>query len=335
MRRRIQPASVLQDLRRSGGQALATPRVVPTASGVGSVGSPAIGPQSILGGHYAETRNVIPFSFDDSIDPTHPLDCFFQMPEGVLKVYSAKLFVRADKFRAYETSSTSGGGSTTSASGGSTTSSSESFLLGGADPSSSGGDGAGHTHDGHTAGSSAHTTDSQALHNHGVSSAVDDSYGSHSHDTGIFNDRSVAHNHGGATGDAGTHSHNVNTHTHSQTHSTYQHSHTIGHSHLVPSHSHTNPAHQHTVDTTHTHGITYGIYESVASTGTLSAKVADDGTNFGAAVASGANITTDIKDNLSLTAGDRQLRIETAGAGAQARVKVLLMLDVLLKVNLD
>jgi len=244
---------------------------------VGTVSSSSIGPQTIAGSHYSETRNVIPFSFDDSIDPTHPLDCFFQMPAGVLKLYSAKVFVRADKFRAYASATSSGGGSTTS------TGSPHTHLVPVSyDNTSSDG----HAHDAH-----AHDA------NHTGISPAPDPHSSHQHS-------------------AGPHSH------------TY-----LSPATAVQSET---PGHTHSVNTAHSHGITYGIFESAASFGTLSVKVADDGVTFGSAVASGATpVDVDIATELSTTKGDRQLRIETAGTSVQCRVKVLLMLDVLLKVDVD
>jgi hypothetical protein len=244
MRRRFSPASVLRDLQRSG-SGLTQIRPIAQDSGVGNVPSPSIPPASISGQHYAETRNVIPFTFDDSIDPTHPLDCFFRMPAGVLKIYSAAVDVRAAAFRAYETGSSGGGGTPTSQAG--------------------------------------------VAHNH--------------LEMTIFTPTSTD----------GGHFHNYN---------------------MPSSVTNTENGHTHLVDTSHGHGITYGIFESGAATGTLTLKV-DDGLGFGVGVASGASIAADVKASLSVLAGDRQLRIETAGVGAQARVKVLLMLDVLLKVNID
>lgn len=249
--------SVLGDLRAG---ARFRPRPTPS-SGIGTVQSPQLGPQSVSGEHYAQTRIVVPFSFDDSIDPTHPLDCFFQMPAGVLKLYSAKVWVKPAPFRAYETASTSGGSSTSSASGS-------------------------HTH-GLTKVASTSGTFS-GLHSH------TDPQG------GATGSTDIVHEHGilicASNSDAGA-----------------------DHTHVAPDHA---------------HGIAYGIFESAAATGTLGLHVANDGVTFGAEVASAASIATDIKAYLTNTAGDRQVRVTTTGAGAQARVKVLLMLDVLVKVEL-
>lgn len=62
---------------------------------------------AIYGGHYSEVRNVIQIPFDDSIDSTHALECFFQMPTGTVKVTSAKVWVQRKSFRAYETATAS------------------------------------------------------------------------------------------------------------------------------------------------------------------------------------------------------------------------------------
>lgn len=246
--------SVLSDLRAG---ARFRPRPVPT-SGVGTVQSPQLGPQSVSGEHYAQTRVVVPFSFDDSIDPTHPLDCFFQMPAGVVKLYSAKVWVKPAAFRAYETSSSSGGTST-------------------------------------SAGGGAHShTISLALNY--VGSPIPN-----------------------ATSTDSAHSHTLSDHAHgyqSASGSTAA----ADHTHAIADHS---------------HGIVYGIYESSASTGTLGLYVANDGVTFGAQVASGASISADVKAYLTTLAGDRQIRVTTTGAGALARVKVLLVLDVLIKVDIS
>lgn len=117
----------------------------------GQVDSSAVASGSLVGDHYAEVRNVVPFSFDDSIDPTHDLDCFFQMPSGALKIYSAKVWVKPAAFRAYETGSSAGGSGSVTSGGGSTTTSSTTDA-GGATPSSSGG--------------SSPTTDAQGSHTH-------------------------------------------------------------------------------------------------------------------------------------------------------------------------
>ena len=87
----------------------------------------------------------------------------------------------------------------------------------------------------------------------------------------------------------------------------------------------------------HSHGTTYGIFVSGATTGVLDLYAANDGTTFGSSLAtssSGGSLTSvDISDSLTIAAGDRQVRIKTTGSGVLARVKVLVILDLLIKVD--
>lgn len=280
--RKLNAGSVLSDIQHGGNF---TP--VPVAPPLGSIVGASVAPGSLGGSHYAETRAVIPYGFDDSIDPTYPLDCFFQMPAGVLKIYSAKLWVKAAPFRSYATAATASGTTTSSSSAGSD------------NPTSAGG---AHSHAEVNGTASATTGNESADHSHIQT------------DTTPTQGASPAH------------------HTHSYTYQAF-----VGISNDSPAHTHTVAiaGHTHTTDLAHTHGITYGIYESGAGTGTISVAVADDGVSFGGTLVSGANISTDIKLFLSLTAGDRQIRVSSSGGGTQARVKVLLILDCLLKVDVS
>ena len=83
-------------------------------------------------------------------------------------------------------------------------------------------------------------------------------------------------------------------------------------------------AHTHSV-TGHTHALDSVITETAAS-GTLSLFVANDGTNYGSAIISGASSITgqDIKSQLTNTTGDKRIKIVTTG---KARIQVLLLLD--------
>jgi len=76
--------------------------------------------------------------------------------------------------------------------------------------------------------------------------------------------------------------------------------------------------------------LTSGIYET-ASAGTLSLTVADDGTTYGSALTSGVSSITayDFTSSLSITAGDRRIKITGTGL---TRVQVLLMLDLIVAV---
>ena len=229
---------------------------------------------------YFQVRNVIQIPFDDSVDSTHPLECFFQMPSGVVTVKSAKVWVQQKSFRAYSTAATSGGGST-SGSGGATTSSS-----GGSQTPTSSSPSANH----------AHTTTSQAA-NTGVASAP----------------ISDGHWHGYNDATAQQTGANNLSHTHSVTIS--------AHDHTVGSHSHSTPD--------HAHSITYGIFEQAAA-GTLSLKVADDGTTYGADVVSGVTSITAQAITLSTTAGDRRIKLTATGL---QRIQVLIVMDLILQLG--
>ena len=208
-----------------------------------------LGSGAVYGGHFAQVRNVNPYTFDDSIDSTHPLECFFQMPTDTVLVKKAQVWVQRKDFRAYLTAAASGGSST---------------------PTSS------------SAGAS------------------------HSHALGVS---------GAATGGPVPPS--------------------DGHSHIYsspPSTSDSGSAsHDHTVTIGgHTHTITYGIFETAAA-GTLSLKVADDGVNYGSALASGGTSITalDITSSLTTASGDKRIKIEGTGL---TRVQVTLLLDLIVTV---
>lgn len=86
-------------------------------------------------------------------------------------------------------------------------------------------------------------------------------------------------------------------------------------------------AHLHTSEIgSHTHALNTTISE-VAASGTISLFVADDGTNYGSAIISGASDITNqaIKSQLTKTVGDKRLKITSTG---KARVQVLLLLDI-------
>jgi hypothetical protein len=236
---------------------------------------------TLTAGKYLQVRNVIQIPFDDSIDSTHPLECFFQMPTGVVAVKSTKVWVQQKSFRQYSSgaSSTSGGGSTTSTS----------------------------------------TTHGHNVNNDGTQYST----GSDSTATGGSTDAQLNHDHtysGGNTGVNGAHSHLVNSHWHTHSHSVFFGNVTgLGGSH------------NHSVDTTHNHTITMtpGIFET-AATGTLSLKVADDGSTYGAAVVSGVTSITAQAITLTTTAGDRRIKLETTGLN---RVQVLVVMDLILELG--
>lgn len=185
-RRRLRGSSVLRDVQAQNSD---QPNIYdqPDVTTVpGDTGSPNVLPGSLYGGHYAEVRNVIEIPFDDSLDSSFPLECFFQMPVGTTKVNSAKVWIQQKPFRMYSNaaSSTGSGGQHTHA------------VVTGND----------------STGSSAHTTDNQGIHTHLDGDGVTTTGSStvHSH-----NVNSHDHAHGGhfvgISQDSPTHSHTVTT----------------------------------------------------------------------------------------------------------------------------
>lgn len=277
----------------------------PSNSGVGEVTSPTLS----TGVAEEIARNVQQIPYSDSISASYPLECFFVMPVGVVRIRSIKVYAQRDEFRRYvqavSASSAGGGGTVTSGGGGGGTSStvfgysvtttSGGSLVGGADPSSTGGAGS--------------TTDAQGVHNHSETGSITSSDGSHAH--------------------------NVNSH-----------SHTLGHSHPLPDHqhavavaqhNHTTDVHSHGVDTSHNHTITTtltpGIFEEVLS-GTISLFVDNTGlgTAYAGPISSGSGFDgVDVTGYFTRTPGARRIKIEGT---ALMRVHVLIVLDLVLELGI-
>ena len=261
---------------------------------------------SARGYNYARVRNTLQIPFDDSIDASNPLECFFQMPTNVNAIRQAKVWVQRKAFREYVSaaSSAAGGGTTVT----STTDAQ------GASPSTSGGDlGIALSHD--TLGGHAHASHA---HDFNHAATFDDGYATHDHSATVPADAGgTSHTHSGHS----DHQHDtLGAHAHA-THGAYAHSHTIGHGH----------SHAHGVTLTdHSHAITLtpGIFETAAS-GTVSLFVANDGTTYGAAIVSGASsiAAQTLLPQLTTTTGDKRIKIVATGL---MRVQVLLLLDLVL-----
>lgn len=298
-------------------------------SGVGHVGGPA----ASAGVATAIARSVQQIPFDDSIDGTYPLECFFQMPERVVQINDIKIWVQRKPFRRYVSavsgSSNNAGSNQTSQGGGGTTAT-----------STSGGGGGG--------------TSSENTHSHGLTTAGSSTGGSGTLGTSSpagTTDNQGLHNHsdpqGGFTGDAGVHGHNVTAHSH--TVSDHGHGYTLPngttnsglHSHTFSFGGHTHDVtltnHTHTVDTTHSHTITTtltaGIFEEALS-GTVSLYVSDTGlaANYVGPVVSGQTEINglSIRTYLTKTKGDKRIRINGT---ALMRVQVLVFMDLILELG--
>lgn len=66
-----------------------------------SVTNAKVAEQTLTASKYRQVRNVIQIPFDDSVDPYYPLECFFQMPPGVVTIKAAKVWVQRKSFRQY------------------------------------------------------------------------------------------------------------------------------------------------------------------------------------------------------------------------------------------
>lgn len=315
--RRLRRASVLGDLQagaRFGGQATPWQPAPQDNSGVGGISGP-----NLSTGIVTEiARSVMQIPFDDSISSAYPLECFFQMPVGTVRVQSVKVWVKRVPFRRYVSAvsaSSSGGGSNQTSS--SDTGHSHGIQLSGA-PTTSSGTGVEIYLGGGSAGTtvaSGGSTDAQGQHNHSDPQ-------------------------GGVTGDAGIHSHNVN----------FAHSHSVdyshGHSVSDPTHTHAYLAafsgttdsgggHSHTLDTTHNHTITTtltaGIFEEALS-GTVSLYASNNGSTFAGPIVSGQSVINgvDVTSYFTKTPGDRKIRVD---ATALMRVQVLVYMDLILEVG--
>lgn len=305
MRHKLTTGSVLKDLAAGGafgGTAVPWVPAPVEPVGVGNVTAPNLDQQVSTD----LARTVIEIPFDDSVDSTHPLECFFQMPVGVVRVRSAKVWVQQKSFRAYETGSSSGGSVVSSSSGGGST-------------VTSGGGGGSTT----TATSAHYHLVFSNTTNTGSGTSTTDSQGVHTH---------TEHD-GFTTGASVGHSHNVLGHTHTQDTPQGVTSNDTAHYHSTDYHYHsvTVADHTHTTDTTHTHTITYGIFEQAAS-GNISLYVANDGSTFGAAKISGVSTITalEITPDITNLPGDKRIRVNATGL---ARVQVLLVLDLILQLG--
>lgn len=303
-------------------------------SGAGYVGGPSASP----GVATAIARSVQQIPFDDSIDSTYALECFFQMPERVVQINDIKIWVQRKPFRRYvnTVSSAAGGGVTSSSSGGSqtpTTSSGGSVLTG-----SFQGD---HVHSLLEQG--GYTTDSYT----GSTGGASGNTGSSTPTTGA---QQQLHTHAGGATEAQnhthqvTHDHSLNNHTHLaghfhtyskpyQTQNGGNHQHTVDTTH---NHSVTIAAHQHTTDTSHNHTLTLnpGIYEEPLS-GTISIYASDTGLtgNYAGPVFSGAETPTGgttLRSYFTKTKGDKRVRINGT---ALMRVQVLIVMDLILELG--
>lgn len=265
-----------------------------------TIGPGEVRPGAIGGTHFYQVRNIIQIPFDDSLDSTYFLECFFQMPENVKKISKAQVWVQKKPFRMYSSAASS------------VTSDHAHFLAGINTPSTA-------------IPNSGTIITADTTHTH-TPTAMGNQGTLHTHTTqapdagGTTTTESTNHTHSqSATGGGSSHSHGGGGHTHSGYYVTGDGGEigiTVGGGH------------------THTINLTAGIFES-GGTGDLTLYVSDDGTapGYGAAITgpTASDITaTDITSQLTVAAGDKRLKIT---ASARMRVQVLLLLDLLVGVD--
>ena len=236
-------------------------------------------------------RVVIQIPFDDSIDASNALECFFQMPTQVAAIRSAKVWVQLKSFRTYNSAAAS------------TAATHDHTLLGFSLDSATGSGGTG-------------ATGGEAAHTHGNSGNTGNQGATHTHDASSAETQNHTHAYSTATAAGSSHTHTGPSHTHGQS----------GGGDLVSSPGGVigitgNGSHTHTIS------LTSGIFETAAS-GTISLAVANDGTNYGAAVVTGQSAITglEIKEQLRSTSTTTDRRIKITATGLM-RVQVLLVLD--------
>jgi len=241
---------------------------------------------------YGEIRNVLPYTFEQDVDSTHPVEVPFYIPSETTQIVSIKLSASGEKFRANSKSASAGGAHAHDVAipdhshGISTTLVTEGEVQTGL--------AGGHSH------GSGFTGD-ESSHKHGISvSGSTDSVGDHNHsyyDIGWTDtDGDPSHDHGftvsGTTGSDGGHSHSFSDSDTSGAGSAHKHSigtdgaHSHDSSYVVPM-STTDEGggiiKSSSESDAHTHSLVYGIYEAGTPNGVT--LYVDNGAGYGTGIA--------------------------------------------------
>lgn len=211
--------------------------------------------------------NLIPYSYYDNADASHPAKIKFWIPSDLTYINVLNLTFETEEFRAYS-QATEGGGATveSTSSGGGTT---ESTTSGGGttETTSSGGGTSKSTNSG---GGTTQSSSNDGSHSHIMFSGEAETQPISSNER-LYEVRDLNGNYAYAylpTGspiimrtweDSGAHSHSVSIPSHSHSFSTPNHSHSV----TIPNHSHsvTIPNHSHSITLPdHTHDIKHGIF---------------------------------------------------------------------------
>jgi|GEM_PF-2911582 len=257
---------------------------------------------------FSEIRNVLPYTYMDSLDANHPFEIDFFIPEETVNIVSIKLNARGLAYRAYSYALGVNEGYFNNRNTGSTTPSMGLTF----DSFGSTGAAGGHSHSydkasgtGYNEGSHAHSLTVPFFENASTSSADGHQHG-YVIPTGVSS--------------GGAHSHSIS-HSGATTGSVSNHSHSVSIANGV-----TGGAHTHTYSIDHTHNIVFGIYE-----GTIPASVnlyCDNGSGYGSAISLGSAAL--LAENLNLTAqfsgtGWKKIKFTSSRLG---RITALLMVNV-------
>ena len=159
------------------------------------------------------------YQIADNMDASHPMYCYYTVDEGVYEIRKVKLFLKLEKYRAFEKGMASGGSVQTTVSGGGSTSGS--------------------------GGSYSNTF--------GSTSAVVQEWGGGLVDGQYFLTNVEIPITDDTTGEQ--------YHYHTIGETWFRHSHYVSVPISIPNHYHTTPNHTHSLNTTHSHNLSYGIYE--------------------------------------------------------------------------
>lgn len=261
-------------------------------------------------------RNVLSYTYADSLDANHKLDCVFYMPPETLAIRSAKVYVKGQPYRAYSLQAEywdAFGTPTTSV-------------------------GVPHSHGIST---TTGTTSSSGRHSHTYSRVTGmQSAGDHKHSLQYATGRTAGvyewgvevanHTHQYSVADdmwsAGSHTHTLNTQS-TATSADGDHTHTYERVTGIQPASEVETRHFHQVDLSHYHPIVYGIFEEQTPTN-VTVEVSDDDGATWKTVRTGLNdpveATIDITDYLSTTEGYKHIRFSSSRRG---RLAVMVLLD--------
>lgn len=293
-------------------------------------------------GNFAQVRQYMPFQFDDSLDSTYPMECDFYIPPNAT-IVSIKLSSKGKNYRAYSKATNAAGGSISSGvidfwgpqGSGPTTAPDISVTttkIGVVDNHTDNAGGHKHSYDKTTSiggllGDGAHT---HGLTNPTFPNAYTEYANPDYHRHGVAIPTQTGNSFGQADG---AHSHTVQT-TSTDTSSVADHQHSIpddlvtGVSLTVNKLRESDLQHKHSVDISHGHDLTFGIYEGTTPAG-VELFCSNDGSSYGSAISgassSANNSNFDITSQFSGT-GWKSIKFTSTQLG---RIQAQLIVELL------